>query len=117
VGGAKNALRDITECMEPAYISMQRITKFFAEPDVERWACSLNYEDESLTSEDVAGIGFDSASFQWHVPESNIKYPLRKELLPFELVDISIAFPPSKLTLVTGPTGSGKSSLLYALSV
>ncbi|KAI0050163.1 multidrug resistance-associated ABC transporter [Auriscalpium vulgare] len=33
----------------------------------------------------------------------------------FELKDISIVFPDSKLTLVTGPTASGKTALLMAL--
>ncbi|KAG8746879.1 hypothetical protein FRC12_014196 [Ceratobasidium sp. 428] len=34
---------------------------------------------------------------------------------PFELKDISVTFPEGVLTLVCGPTGSGKSSLLSAL--
>ncbi|KAG9127282.1 hypothetical protein FRC07_015040 [Ceratobasidium sp. 392] len=59
-------------------------------------------------------IGFENASFRWHYGST----PGNTEdtgLPSFKLSDITIDVPIGKLTLVTGVTGSGKSSLLAAL--
>ncbi|QRW10315.1 ABC transporter [Ceratobasidium sp. AG-Ba] len=50
------------------------------------------------------------------MPEVTIQEPqLEDEERPFELSDVSVLFPEGVLSVVFGPTGSGKSSLLAAI--
>lgn len=86
---------------------MQRIQKFLAEPEVPDWASSLKRSPQP-TSDNEAEIGFDNATFEWDVvPED--------ELSRFTLGPLDVRFSPGKLSLVSGPTGAGKSALLTAL--
>ena len=90
-----------------AWVSMQRIQKFLAEPEVPDWATSLKRDltDPSLNE---AEIGFDDAAFEWDIAPN--EQPAR-----FALGPLNLRFPSGKLSLVSGPTGSGKSALLVAL--
>ncbi|KAI0636054.1 P-loop containing nucleoside triphosphate hydrolase protein [Trametes polyzona] len=90
-----------------AYVSMQRIEKFLAEPEVPDWATSLKRSAEAPSSNQTE-IGFENATFEWDVAPKET--PSR-----FTLGPLDISFPPGKLTVVSGPTGSGKSALLVAL--
>ena len=95
---------------------------------------------ESLDLED--GLGFDDASFRWNeVPQQkeedtgnvvngktrdpsfretssdevgsiSIDFTAPDEDRRFELKDLNIRFPEGELTIVTGPTASGKTALL-----
>ncbi len=85
---------------------MQRIEEFLNEAEVPDWASSLKSDISPDVSEDK--IGFKAASFEWDVAPKN-------EPSRFTLGPLNIEFPKGKLTLVIGPTGSGKSALLNAL--
>lgn len=86
---------------------MQRIEKFFAEPEVPDWASSLKRSADPTSSNETQ-IGFDNATFEWGTAPTET--PSR-----FTLGPLDVRFPPGKLTVVSGPTGSGKSALLVAL--
>ena len=86
---------------------MQRIQKFLAEPEVPDWASSLK-RDPQTAAANVAEIGFANATFEWDLAP-------RDQPARFTLGPIDLRFPPGKLSLVSGPTGSGKSALLVAL--
>ncbi|KAI0749685.1 P-loop containing nucleoside triphosphate hydrolase protein [Daedaleopsis nitida] len=90
-----------------AYVSMQRIEKFLAEPEVPDWASSLK-RDPHASSSNEAEIGFENAKFEWDIEPQDA--PSR-----FTLGPLDIRFPPGKLSLVSGPTGAGKSALLVAM--
>lgn len=90
-----------------AYVSMQRIEKFLDEPEVPDWASSLKRDPHPTTSNETE-IGFDNATFEWDTAPKD--GPSR-----FTLGPLNIKFPPGKLSLVSGPTGSGKSALLVAM--
>ena len=89
-----------------AYVSMQRIEKFLAEQEVPDWASSLKRDPQSLSNEPE--IGFENASFEWDVAPNDT--PAR-----FTLGPLNLRFPPGRLSVVSGPTGSGKSALLVAM--
>lgn len=120
-------------------VSVRRIESFFKEEDVPESISSLKRTAEPTESE---ALGIERASFVWNKPEDEKKDEKKKpkrrwlrlsfwakeavdvpatakeeeeEETPFELRDIDVVFPSGKLTLVTGPTASGKSSLLHAL--
>ncbi|KAJ3517873.1 hypothetical protein NLJ89_g222 [Agrocybe chaxingu] len=99
-----------------AYIAMQRIEEFLKEDEVEDWASTLSASVQNDSNGNGNGngkahdgIGFVDASFEWKETATDAA-PSR-----FQLGRLSVTFPPGKLTIVSGPTGSGKSALLAAL--
>jgi len=83
-----------------------------------------------------AKIGFEKATLQWNTgKQSDVKpagdakktsarspsttngtIAIEQEEVPrFSLTDLDVVFPIGKLSLITGPTGSGKSAILTAL--
>ncbi|KAI0091009.1 pleiotropic drug resistance ABC transporter [Irpex rosettiformis] len=93
-----------------AYVSMQRIEEFLNEPEVPEWASSLKSQDNSEphSNSSNGGLGFDDATFEWDAAP-------RSEPSRFTLGPLNIKFPQPGLSLVSGPTGSGKTALLNAL--
>ncbi|KAM0755443.1 P-loop containing nucleoside triphosphate hydrolase protein [Meredithblackwellia eburnea MCA 4105] len=117
------------------FVSIRRIEGFLHEPEIPEWVSSLG---EIKKPASASRIGFDNASFKWaskegarsspSAPSPNValstsitsQAPSREEQLSlddqeFQLENISLDFPMGALSLVTGPTGSGKTSLLMAL--
>ncbi|EGO00623.1 hypothetical protein SERLA73DRAFT_104969 [Serpula lacrymans var. lacrymans S7.3] len=120
-----------------AKVALDRIATFLDEDEVDEQVSSLKKSAERI-SEDTEGFGIDQGSFVWNkvdgtdsnmpteithgkpasddgtiVPEA----PINTQTLDhhFELKDISVMFPEGELTVVTGPTASGKTALLMAL--
>ncbi|KAJ1944389.1 Transporter of the ATP-binding cassette (ABC), partial [Linderina macrospora] len=99
------------------YVSLQRIDKYLHEEDVQPAAERV----ESVESE----VGFDGADLVWQQADSSAMPGDEAQLLlstaqvegsqPFTLRNLNVHFPLGKLTIIGGPTGSGKSSLLSAL--
>lgn len=87
---------------------MQRIEAFLSEGEVPDWASTLG-RDLSYNSQPTEAIGFSEATFEWEEPQEDLS-PSRFRLGPLDFM-----FPTGKLTLVSGPTGSGKTALLSAL--
>ncbi|KAG8747893.1 hypothetical protein FRC10_010512 [Ceratobasidium sp. 414] len=99
-----------------AYVSMQRIQTFLAEEEVEDWASAIKREDDPPDGASTPSkVGFEDASFRWHYTSNQAESTVDASLPSFKLADITIDIPLGRLTLVTGVTGSGKSSLLAAL--
>ncbi|GAA5873644.1 hypothetical protein JCM1840_002987 [Sporobolomyces johnsonii] len=115
------------------YVCIQRLEQFFEEPEVDSWVSALReetasssstsafrdvgitngtfrYSEEAKTDADAAGT-INGASAAPSVGHN----PFEAQEPEFELKDITVAFPEGKLSLVVGPTGSGKSSLFLAL--
>ncbi|KIO19698.1 hypothetical protein M407DRAFT_82489 [Tulasnella calospora MUT 4182] len=114
-----------------ALVSMRRIETFLAEDEVEDWVTSLKRDTPQVelsaqSSTLPCKVGFESATFQWYAetakadstpPTSETSSAtIATDPAPaFRLQDISINFPLGKLSLITGATGSGKTSILNAL--
>ncbi|KAF9453004.1 P-loop containing nucleoside triphosphate hydrolase protein [Macrolepiota fuliginosa MF-IS2] len=106
--GPMAALPGQIEALLKAYVSMQRIESFLSEGEVPDWASTLTC-DLPNPHQQTEDIGFSQATFEWEEPQENSS-PSRFRLGPLDFI-----FPAGKLTLVSGPTGSGKTALLSAL--
>jgi ABC-type multidrug transport system fused ATPase/permease subunit len=100
-----------------------------------------DYSEPHLLGVDDGELGLENATFKWnevadHVEEDGDKGKSNggppspsmvnetgppvgdnsskrsMKMIAFELRDISVRFPPGELTVVTGPTASGKTALL-----
>ncbi|KAA1107610.1 hypothetical protein PGT21_019897 [Puccinia graminis f. sp. tritici] len=96
-----------------ALVSVKRIEKFLAEEDVPAWVTSLSRgqedEDGQQTELEPGSIRFNQASFTWPQSEES------KKAETFILGPVTLDLPVGKLTIITGPTGSGKTSFLSAI--
>ncbi|KAF9567761.1 pleiotropic drug resistance ABC transporter [Agrocybe pediades] len=97
-----------------AYVSMQRIEDFLKEDEVPDWASTLSSQVVDAPSgrgDSLPEIGFKEATFEWKETAARDDAASAR----FELGPLDLVFPAGKLTVVSGPTGSGKSALLVAL--
>lgn len=109
-------------------IRIARIETYLNEDEVTEQVSSLKGEQSQQTVS-LNVFGFQNASFQWNsIKEaenpkakptaasedghSETASTLTEGTNTFELKDVSLVFPERILTLVTGPTASGKSALL-----
>ncbi|KAK9367367.1 hypothetical protein V1509DRAFT_627120 [Lipomyces kononenkoae] len=91
----------ITNVIE-ARTSVDRVQKFLDEEETQKYT----QLSKTRRSHGDPLIGFQGASFAWGAGRTNFD---------FKLQDIDVAFEPGKLSVIVGPTGSGKSSMLMAL--
>jgi len=87
---------------------MQRLEAFLREEEVPEWASSLKREGHQ---EQESKIGYENASLDWHRPVEEDE----TSTTSFKLQDLTVHIPRGSLTLVTGPTGAGKTAFLVGL--
>ena len=120
-----------------AYVSLKRIADFLEEDEVPAWVSSLKRTPAGSGTFGDVQIGFEHASFKWNTgvsatagadpkkkadnlqPATTLNESedatVQEDFLPFELTDLNLSFPIGKFTVISGPTGSGKSATLLAL--
>ncbi|KAJ7647783.1 hypothetical protein FB45DRAFT_987394 [Roridomyces roridus] len=112
-------------------VCLNRIAAYLDEDEVDEQVSSLKKDlsNPSFEMEDDR-LGFENASFKWNEVQEDNKDDKNKKpssdtdsILTatsevsdhkFELKDLSVIFPQGELTLVTGPTASGKTALLVS---
>ncbi|ORX56336.1 hypothetical protein DM01DRAFT_1018486 [Hesseltinella vesiculosa] len=108
------------------YISLKRIVNYLSEPEVGDGIApvAIKVSPGQTPQDAVARTGFEESTFKWHVAppsEDDAKDKTKSveeeeaQTTPFSLQTPAFDFPTGQLTLVCGPTGSGKTSLLFAL--
>ncbi|KAJ2630014.1 hypothetical protein H4R22_002961 [Coemansia sp. RSA 1290] len=103
------------------YVSLNRIDSYLGQPEIQQL-------DERVSNSNT--LGFDNACLAWDDPAepSTEQTPLLQQqqhqqqhqqqsasISGFMLQKLNVEFPHEGMTIVAGPTGSGKSSLLAAL--
>lgn len=91
-----------------AYTSAERIQDFLNEPE------TLKYKQLSVPGPSDPTIGFHDALFAYPGGEGDLEGG-SEEQQPFRLGELNLSFPKGELSLVTGPVGSGKSTLILSL--
>ncbi|KAF7331515.1 ATP-dependent bile acid permease [Mycena kentingensis (nom. inval.)] len=99
-------------------VALKRITTFLREDEVTEQVSTLKQSTFSVHHE---GLGLEKATLEWnhaHTEAIDASSESTSTFQPdhhFQLKDISVLFPKGKLSVVTGPTASGKTALLMAL--
>jgi ABC-type multidrug transport system fused ATPase/permease subunit len=117
-------------------VALERIAGFLGEEEVDEQVSTLKKNATGVKKRDEEeGLGFKEASFKWNQAEEKDdpkgKGKDRRQASEasesgtatedqeeeeedhwFELRDLNVVFPEGKLTVVTGPTASGKTALL-----
>lgn len=126
-------------------MSLNRLSTYLNEDEVDEQVSSLKKTNPFALDEIAGGLGLDHATFKWNeveVKKDQVKdYPAKSSSANessiengsdttvestsvtevaegerrFELTDVSVMFPEGELTVITGPTGSGKTALLVRI--
>ncbi|KAF7329693.1 hypothetical protein MKEN_00232500 [Mycena kentingensis (nom. inval.)] len=109
-------------------VSVKRISDYLEEPEVSEQVSTLRSGDATRPQEDDTRLGLERAILRWNEIDSDVVEPpasasdsdsdagtIVADDHKFELRDVSVVFPEGRLTVVTGPTASGKTALLMAL--
>uniref|UniRef100_A0A060SZS5 ARAD1C02970p n=1 Tax=Blastobotrys adeninivorans TaxID=409370 RepID=A0A060SZS5_BLAAD len=99
-------LADMLSNVLQAKVSIDRVEDFIREPETQKYK---QLSEDQPRGPNSPTIGFENASFSWGAVSKS------SEALDFRLRDLNLSFPAGKLSVVVGPTGSGKTSLLMAL--
>ncbi|POY72105.1 hypothetical protein BMF94_4837 [Rhodotorula taiwanensis] len=89
-----------------AHVSLCRIDECLHEQETQKYAVLAG--TSSISPE--MKVGFHRATFTW-----SDEVAARGDASVFQLRDLDLLFPPTKLSVVLGPVGSGKSTLLLSL--
>ncbi|ORY79996.1 hypothetical protein BCR37DRAFT_381441 [Protomyces lactucae-debilis] len=100
-------LADMITNVLQSKVSLDRVSAFLSEEETKKY-------DHLKKPKSTEGpkIGFVKGTFTW---ASQKDLDTQSNTTAFQIKDLSIEFPVGELSIVSGPTGSGKTSLLMAL--
>ncbi|WFD42701.1 hypothetical protein MPSI1_001349 [Malassezia psittaci] len=103
-------LPDVIVATLNSWISIRRVDSYMRSAD------TLKYDQFFHADESQNQIGFSEATFCYAQRDTTQLPDDRQQAAPkFQLENISCQFPLNELSLIVGPVGSGKSSMLLAL--
>ncbi|KAI9226114.1 MAG: P-loop containing nucleoside triphosphate hydrolase protein [Piptocephalis tieghemiana] len=106
--GAIEAFPDMIIYAIEASVSVKRIDKFLAEPDIERG-------EETDGESDLIGFSGPAKCVWGNEKKEDKMMGEEEEDEGFVLSNLDVNFPKKSLSVIAGPTGSGKTALLMAL--
>ena len=101
-------LGDMIAHVQESKVSIDRIEEFLSEEETEKF---VQLGTDNVDENGNRVIGFRDATFIWGSKHAVAEDGSRA----FRLLDLNVDFKIGKLNVITGPTGSGKSSMLMAL--
>lgn len=109
--GPLDSLPDMLVNVLSAVVSLKRIDKFLREEETSKYDQLLpSNNDSALATNPTAPLGFYKATFTYSEEDEKIA-----DGSAFCLRDIDIRFPRGELTIIAGPVGSGKTTVLLSL--
>ncbi|KAL1925489.1 uncharacterized protein VTP21DRAFT_372 [Calcarisporiella thermophila] len=105
-----SALPDVLMDVLNGLVSLRRIESFLTADEI-----SPLSPQHLQQSGEIQKIGFEGASFQWHVGSTLKEATESANNSTFQLRELTLDFPIGELSIVFGPTGCGKTSLLMAM--
>ncbi|CCG81763.1 ATP-dependent bile acid permease [Taphrina deformans PYCC 5710] len=101
-------LADMITNVLQSKVSLDRVAAFLSEEE------TMKYEilAKKLHAKKGPKIGFVDGTFTWASQKEMVDNPQNQS---FQVRDLNIEFPVGELSVISGPTGSGKTSLLMAL--
>jgi ABC-type multidrug transport system fused ATPase/permease subunit len=111
-----NGLPAVYMALTNASVSLNRIAEYLEEPNIK------NVFENRRKSNNAPEIGMKDMSAQWWTTDSakatnedNAAQVRTEDVDQFILRNINVSFPVGELSIICGPTGSGKTSLLMAM--
>ncbi|EXJ91043.1 hypothetical protein A1O1_04150 [Capronia coronata CBS 617.96] len=98
-------LADMVAHVQESKVSVDRVEKFLDEAETEKY---VQLRQSRRFSVPCTRIALDDATLTWGVTGPEVSEA-------FRLINISVEFEIGQLSVIAGPTGSGKTSLLMAL--
>lgn len=99
---------DMIAHVQEASVSVDRVEEFLNEEETTKFE---QLGEDNIDENGKRVIGFRDATFIWGSKEAVAE----DGSMAFRLLDLNVDFQIGKLNVITGPTGSGKTSLLMAL--
>ena len=96
---------DMVAHVQESKVSVDRVEEFLNEPETDKYQ---QLKHQEVDEDDNPRVGFENATFSW-----GAKGNPNDEA--FKLMNLNINFKVGQLNVISGPTGSGKTSILMAL--
>lgn len=105
-------LADMVAHVQESKVSLDRVDKYLNEEDTGKY----DQLHESSTSDGTSRIALEKATLTWGTIKSTPQESSTADGADaFRLIDVDVDFPIGRLSIIAGPTGAGKTSLLMAL--
>ena len=101
-------LADMLAHVQESKVSVDRVEEFLNEEETEKYS---QLQHRHIDERTESFIGFDQVTCTW----GGRSPPQGEESAKFTLTNVDVKFRRGELTVIVGPTGSGKTSLLMAL--
>ncbi|KAJ5099727.1 hypothetical protein N7532_006728 [Penicillium argentinense] len=105
-------LADMVAHVQESKVSLDRVDKYLNEEETGKY----DQLRDSSASEGPTKIGIEKATLTWGTTKSKPQDSSSADGADaFRLINIDVEFPIGRLSIIAGPTGSGKTSLLMGL--
>lgn len=105
-------LADMVAHVQESKVSLDRVDKYLNEEETDKY----DQLHASSVAEGPAMIGLEKATLTWGTGKPSPQTSSTADGADaFRLINVDVNFPVGRLSIIAGPTGSGKTSLLMAL--
>jgi ABC-type multidrug transport system fused ATPase/permease subunit len=104
-------LADMVAHVQESKVSLDRVDKYLNEEETGKY----DQLRDSTSADGPTKIGVEKATLTWGTTKPKSESTTSPDADAFRLINVDVDFPIGKLSIIAGPTGSGKTSLLMAM--